>query len=209
MVGSIYSPNWQVFYHLYTTYSPCLLGGEKCYLPPFTGTWKIHWLLVGVRFFIQRCVATWGPLLPTRPKRCGVLVATIFPQGVNRFHETPQWLDETLTPPPFVCLSSGGVSGYGSHLKSVWRWGKKSSFSSSHGCIFVHRFYSQANSGPKFRSPRFDVFFSLQIFVVFFHNKTTEKTGIILFGVTRQPNKANLNYTPSKINILNPKIGAL
>ena len=25
------SPNWQEKYHLYTTYSPCLLGGEKCY----------------------------------------------------------------------------------------------------------------------------------------------------------------------------------
>ena len=25
------SPNWQVLYHLYTTYSPCLLGGEICY----------------------------------------------------------------------------------------------------------------------------------------------------------------------------------
>ena len=33
MVGRWHSPspNWQEKYHLHTTYSPCLLGGEKCY----------------------------------------------------------------------------------------------------------------------------------------------------------------------------------
>ena len=38
------SPNWLEKYHLYTTYSPCLLGGEKCYLPPCRGTRKNHWI---------------------------------------------------------------------------------------------------------------------------------------------------------------------
>ena len=37
------SPNWQEKYHLYTTYSPCLLGGYMLPIPPFTGTRNNHW----------------------------------------------------------------------------------------------------------------------------------------------------------------------
>ena len=37
-IGGIVHPPIGSIYHLYTTYSPCLLGGQKCYLPPFRGT---------------------------------------------------------------------------------------------------------------------------------------------------------------------------
>ena len=47
-LGIINNPPIGSIYHLYTTYSPCLLGGEKCYLPPFMGTRNNHW---NQRFF--------------------------------------------------------------------------------------------------------------------------------------------------------------
>ncbi len=40
-------------YHLYTTYSPCLLGGYMLPIPPFTGTWKIHWQYPGLEKICQ------------------------------------------------------------------------------------------------------------------------------------------------------------
>ena len=43
------SPHWQEKCHLYTTYSPCLLGG-LCYLPPFRGTRNNHWYCVDCTF---------------------------------------------------------------------------------------------------------------------------------------------------------------
>ena len=47
------SPNWQEEYHLYTTYSPCLLGGKNATDPTyFPGTRKLHWQYIALIYHL-------------------------------------------------------------------------------------------------------------------------------------------------------------
>ena len=52
-IGGIVHPPIGSIYHLYTTHSPCLLGGYMLPIPPFMGTRNNHW-------FFGQILLGWG-----------------------------------------------------------------------------------------------------------------------------------------------------